>query len=118
MGKLVLTGRLKGTTLVETLVALTVVTIVLTIGWLTVEWVLRGSHQREDIEADLLMQQMAYEMETHQFQDAATLDTLGFYLEGFFTKAEQGEDLFEIKIKCGAPSGQVYHYYQLLYLVE
>lgn len=106
MGRLKLTTQLRGSTLVETLVALTLVTIVMTVAWLTVEWVLRGSHQRESIEAELLINQIEAEFHLAPWEAQWQLDTMSYLLSATLEVNDAGEDLYTFDVRCETPTGR------------
>lgn len=116
MGRLSSFIKLRAATLIETLVALTLVTIVMTVAWLTVEWVLRGSHQREGIEAELLINRMEELFYLDPWSARWSLDTLGYLLDATLSVNEAGEDLYTFTVRCETPTNRIIERGSLHYL--
>ena len=98
--------RLKASSLVEATMALSLITIVLGIGWMTVEQLLINDNNTQAFHTQLLLQQRVRQIEQTADWDATYWDTLGYHIEQQIAPLQEHPDYVWLYLICETPAGK------------
>ena len=107
-------ARLKGSSLVEAMVALTLLAVVMGVAWLTFEQLLSNNRTIQEFHAELLLKQRAAQVEQFPYISTNTWDTLGYTLQHEIELLPDTSGLALLKIRCESPHHQIFQLQQLI----
>lgn len=106
-------AKLKGSSLVEATVALTLLTIVLGVAWLCFEQLLTNSTTTQSLQAELLLRQRADQLVQQVDLSDQNWDTLGYRILHEWQPAT-ATDVYWLSLRCLTPDQHVFTHRTLI----
>lgn len=96
--------RLKASSLIEATLALSILTVVMSVAWICIEQVLHNTDQAQKLHATILLQQYSHHVEDQQLFYNTTWDSMGYHIEQQIEKIDNCSSCYLLKLKCITPS--------------
>ena len=107
-------ARLKGSSLIEATVALTLLAVVMGVAWLTFEQLLTNNRTVQAYQAELLLRQRAVQIEQYPYDLSNSWDTLGYVVNHEIEAVQEVNGLAILKLQCESPHKRVFQFQQLI----